>query len=203
MIRALAVALLAALPLAAAAHSPMPGFEGFYVGLVHPLTVPGHALVLVVVGLVLGLRGPAAARTAFALFLVTLCAGAALGRGMVADATVTWIPLAVALGGALLLLVPAGLAPASMLSALGGLVVGHGSLPDPGPTGAVAITLTGSLVGAPFLLLCAFGVGDVLRERLTPWWSLTVARVVGGWLVAIATLLLALELRAAEALAYA
>jgi hypothetical protein len=178
------------------AHSPMPGFEGFYVGVLHPLAVPGQLLTLVAGGLLLGRQGPPVARPAFAAFLAALVAGVAAGGLPPADAFVSWAPLAAALPLALLLLIPHGGVVTILAAAVAGGVVGLGLNPDPGPFGAVAITVAGSLVGAPFLLLCAFGAADVLRERLPAVWSRNVLRVAGAWLFALAALLLALELRA-------
>lgn len=184
---------------AAHGHSPMPGFEGFYVGLLHPLAVPGQWLALMAAGLLLGRSGPAPARLALAAFLAALVLGAVLGAVLsgspAAEPQVTWAPLLVTLPLALLLLVPCGRRVTALAGASAGGVVGLGLMPDPGPFSAVAITAAGSLVGAHFLLLCAFAAADVLRERAPPAWARNALSVAAAWLFALAALLLALELR--------
>jgi hydrogenase/urease accessory protein HupE len=45
------------LPKPAYAHSPIPGIEGFYVGLLHPFSTPSQALLMLGLGLLIsGLR---------------------------------------------------------------------------------------------------------------------------------------------------
>ncbi|MEQ8485539.1 MAG: hypothetical protein RIB46_14370 [Pseudomonadales bacterium] len=183
-------------PAAAAAHSPMPGFEGFYVGAVHPATVPGQLLALLVLGLLLGVRGPVVARPALVWFLAALVLGLALAPDGGADARSSVVALAVALAGAPLLLWSVRPMLASGYAVAVGLAVGIGLMPEAGAPGAVAITIAGSLVGAPFLVLCVFGATDLLRERLAPAVLTIAARIAGAWLVAIAALLLALAVRA-------
>ncbi|MCC5870529.1 MAG: hypothetical protein JJU27_18680 [Gammaproteobacteria bacterium] len=177
------------------AHSPVPGIEGFYVGLWHPLTVPGQILLLSVVGLLLGFRGVKLARPAFIAFTVSLAIGAAFGRSLPAEAIAGWVPLAAVLLTAPALIFRAGEVVAIVVAALGGLVVGLGSLPEPGPIGAVAITLAGSLAAIPFMMLGMAAAAEAVRARLPPSWTGTVAGVTGAWILAIATLMLALEMR--------
>jgi hypothetical protein len=180
---------------AAWAHSPVPGIEGFYVGMLHPVTVPGQILLLAVVGLVSGFRGLRVARIPFAIFAASLVTGAALGRGVPGEAITGWMPLVAVLVTAPALFFRAGEAVARAVSGIGGLVVGLGSMPEPGPMHALVITLAGSLAGAPFIMLCVAAIADVARERLQPSRIATVAAAIAGaWLMAVATLLLALAM---------
>lgn len=189
----LAVAI--AWPSAAWAHSPVPGIEGFYVGMLHPVTVPGHLLLLSVVGLLLGFRGVKLARPAFVAFVASLAIGAVFGRSVPTEAMTGWAALAAVLLTAPALFFRGTAGVAIVVCALGGLLIGLGSLPEPGSLGAVVITLVGALVGAPFMMLCIAAVAETVRERLRPSWTDTIARVVGAWVIAIATLLLAVEMR--------
>ncbi len=182
-------------PSAAWAHSPVPGIEGFYVGMLHPLTVPGHILLLSVVGLLLGFRGMNVARPAFAAFAASLAIGALFGRSVPTAALTGWAPLAAVLLTAPVLFFSRAQGVAIFVGAVGGLVVGLGSLPEPGPMRAVAITLAGSLAGAPFMMLCIAAVAESIRQRLRSSWTDTIACVAAAWVTAIATLLLAVELR--------
>ncbi|MEQ9004855.1 MAG: hypothetical protein RIE74_14950, partial [Pseudomonadales bacterium] len=147
-------------------------------------------------GLLLGGRGPVVARPALVWFLAALVLGLALAPDGGADARSSVVALAVALAGAPLLLWSVRPMLASGYAVAVGLAVGIGLMPEAGAPGAVAITIAGSLVGAPFLVLCVFGATDLLRERLAPAVLTIAARIAGAWLVAIAALLLALAVRA-------
>ena len=57
------------------AHSPMKGMGNFYSGLLHPVFVPAHLLLLTVLGLFIGQKGLSANRLSFAVFLLTTVIG--------------------------------------------------------------------------------------------------------------------------------
>ncbi|MBX3705946.1 MAG: hypothetical protein KF911_04865 [Pseudomonadales bacterium] len=195
--RASAAALLAC-PGAALAHSPLPGIEGFYVGFLHPAGAPEPLLCAIALGMLLGVHGPVVARPAWGLFALALGAGLAWSFTDGARTTLAWLPLAVALAAALACVVAprpdsrTGTWTAVGLGAAAGIAIGLGSVPDPGPTGAVLVTVAGSFVGANFLLLLVFGAVDFLREHLPSAWIQLGARIAAGWLVAIVMMLLAL-----------
>jgi len=198
-------------PGVALAHSPMPGIEGFYIGLLHPAGAPEPLLCAITLGLLLGVAGPGVARPAWGAFALALACGLAWSFAGGVGPAFEWLSLAAALAAALAGVV--GFSPglstdlvearptdwsirvAVGLSAAGGAAMGLGSVPDPGPTGDVLVTIAGSFVGANFLLLLAFGGVDLLRERMPVAWVLIGSRVVAGWLVAIVIMLLALTYR--------
>jgi len=198
-------------PGVALAHSPLPGIEGFYIGLLHPAGAPEPLLCAITLGLLLGVAGPAVARPAWGAFALALACGLAWSFAGAVRAPFEWLPLAAALAAALASVVgfppgsPTDLAKALPtgwstrvavgLSAFGGVAMGLGSVPDPGPAGDVLVTIAGSFVGANVLLLLAFGAVDLLRERLPAAWVLIGSRVLAGWLVAIIVMLLALTSR--------
>ena len=53
-LRKLAWLAFAAWPVPAYAHSPVPGIEGFYIGLLHPFSTPAQALLMLGLGLLIG-----------------------------------------------------------------------------------------------------------------------------------------------------
>jgi hydrogenase/urease accessory protein HupE len=176
-------ALLSSAP--AQAHAPMPGVEGFYLGLLHPASAPEPLLCVLAVGLVLGMAGPAIARRAWGLF-VTALAPALIGSWVHETAAVPeWLPLAVALAAAASAVVGWVRWLSIALGAAGGAAIGLAAAPDPGPLAAGLITMAGTFVGANLLLLLAFGGVDVARERLRAVWFRLAARILAGWLVAI------------------
>jgi len=172
-------------PGVASAHAPMPGVEGFYVGLLHPAGAPEPLLCALALGLVLGMAGPTLARRAWGVFVAALALGLVWSYARETAATSAWLPLAVALAAAATAVLGKARWLTIALGALGGMAIGVASAPDPGPAGAVIITLAGTFVGANLLLLLAFGAVDIARERLRAAWFMLAARVVAGWMVAI------------------
>lgn len=189
---ALAVALL---PAPAWAHSPIPGIEGFYVGLVHPLTTPAQIFALLALGVFFGQRRENVAWRAVVAFACAVLAGIALG----VSGTPNGLAEPVLLVLALFVGVTAALWPASPVSlgvaaaGASGFLIGLASIPDPGPMRATIVTLSGSFVGASVLLLYCIGGLFWLREKATWSWVPIGFRVAAAWISAIAALLLALQ----------
>lgn len=197
--RRLAAGLLTAgllLPEPAAAHAPIEGIEGFYIGLVHPLTSPAQVLILVALGVVFGQRWPNNVGIALALFAAACFGGIVLGQVGVPFDTAETILLALALlAGALGALWPASPVVLGFLAAaIAGVLIGLASTPDPGPFRPTAITLFGSFVGATVLLLYSAGGLGAIHEKTTKPWVRIGLRVVAAWVAAIASILLALAL---------
>ena len=66
---------LAFFPQLAHAHSPIEGIGDFYNGMLHPLLVPSHVLLLLALGLLRGQQGLRSMRYGLPLFVLTLCVG--------------------------------------------------------------------------------------------------------------------------------
>lgn len=190
---ALAPALL---PASAAAHSPLPGIEGFYSGLVHPLTSPAQVLVLLALGLLFAQRWPGPFPLAWVVFGGGCLCGVALGQAGVPTGPAEPIALALALAtGTLAALWPSGpVAPPILAAGVAGLLIGLVSTPDPGSLRSTLITLTGSLVGAVLALLYAAGGLGWLHEKMGTSWAQVGFRIAAAWTATIAALLLALSL---------
>ena len=121
---ALAAALAAALLLVpghALAHSTIPGIGGFYNGLLHPLVVPAHLLVLLGLALWLGQQPLPTIETPLLTFSALLLAGLALSPFELLDGWQTPALLACALGVGLLVAAAHPL-PRSVTTAVAGLI---------------------------------------------------------------------------------
>lgn len=175
----------------ARAHSPVPGFEGFYVGAIHPFSTPAQALMILGLALLIGGFTPAKARWPLADFLIASFAGLLTGPSGAEPDTPLFAGAFAAC--ALAALAPGmGLFVAIGLAGLGGYLIGDLSVPDPGPARDRLITMAGSMVGANLGLLYLFGLSTILKERF-PWpWVPIAFRVAAAWLGAAALLMLAL-----------
>lgn len=191
----LALLALVCLPDNAAAHSPLPGVAGFYLGMIHPLSTPPQLLSLLAAGMLLGLRWP----KRFALFWSAFGGFALVGIGLGQWGLLRGMEDAALLAGGTVAALLAALSTATLtvpslaLCAWIGLFLGLASTPDEGPAWPAIVTLAGSFAGANLALLyLAFAVGS-LRERFTATWVVIGLRIAAAWLTAIATLMFALS----------
>jgi hydrogenase/urease accessory protein HupE len=186
----------------AAAHSPLPGVEGFYAGLLHPLSTPDQAVALLATGLMLGGFAMRRRRPAFGAVTLGLATGMATGLalGTPTSDPAPWLFGFATLAAALAALAPGRALPLAALLSLGaGTLVGWASLPDAGLPRDRAFTMAGSVTGAALGLLYLAGGLDLLRDRLRAPWLAIALRVLAAWIAAIAFLMLALHLAPSQA----
>jgi len=171
----------------------VPGIEGFYVGLRHPLTSPDQALALLATGLLLGGFPLSRLVAAFATLGVGLLVGLALGDAGLSPAP--WLYAFAAATAAVAALAPGRWRATAVCAAgMAGLLFGWASVPDPGPAQDRFFTIAGSFAGALLLPLYLAGALDLLRERVDhPAFGIAL-RVLAAWVAAIAVLILALIL---------
>ena len=176
----------------AQAHAPIPGIEGFYVGLLHPFSTPSQAVLMVGVGLVIGGFATGEIGWNWGSFAVAVLAGLFAGPAAPElDAMLFAAAFATCTTAALF---PGRLKPiALVLIAMGGFLIGTASIPDAGEMRDRVITMSGSVVGANIGLLYIFGTIQVVRERYTWPWIGIAFRILAAWLGAISLLMLALE----------
>jgi len=181
------------LPGAALAHSAVPGIGGFYNGLLHPLVVPAHLLVLIALGLWLGQQELPRIEAALLAFGLLLLAGLAFSRFAAPGGVQMSLLLACALATGLLVAAARPL-PRTAAAALAGLIavlLGLDSAPEGSGTRAQVIALAGVAIGAHLLLLNVVALTSYARR---PWLKVGV-RVLGSWSAASALLVLALAIR--------
>lgn len=175
----------------ALAHSPVPGIEGFYVGLLHPFSTPSQALLMLGLGFLVGSFAAERARWLLADFLVASLVGLVLGLRLAnLDAALFAAAFAICALAALFPGKLIGLAIAFVC--LGGFLIGDASVPDDGPMRDRLFTLSGSIVGANLGLIYLFGGALWIRGRYTWPWVGIAFRVAAAWLGAISLLMFAL-----------
>lgn len=178
----------------------MPGVDGFYLGLLHPLSTPAQACLMTGLGLLAGALGPERAKWICLAFLLTSLGGVMAGAaGAELDAVLFCLAflcsaLAALIPGALVLLCVA-------LAATGGALIGIVSVPDPGPAADRMFTMSGSVVGANLALLYLFGAVHFVQTRFSLPWVRVALRVVAAWVGAISVLMLALTVSGPTAVA--
>ncbi|HZX24180.1 MAG TPA: HupE/UreJ family protein [Woeseiaceae bacterium] len=184
-------ATLGVLPAAAHAHSPVEGMNEFYNGVLHPLLVPAHILLILATGLFIGQRGPRENRLALPAFFLAAAAGLALAGAGVAPDTVGGLLLAgtTAIG----LLTAAGRrAPLPLYPAAGafaGFFLGFDSTPEALDGRERILALVGTGVGLNLWLIYACGIADFFSKK--PWQRVGL-RILGSWVAASSILVLAL-----------
>ena len=191
MLPALALlCILAARP--AAAHSPVPGIEGFFAGLSHPFTTPDQVLALMAAGLFLG--GFALSRLTMAFIALGTGLLAGLVMGDMLGGAAPWLFGLAAITATTAALAPGRSRPVAILaSGAAGFLLGWASVPDPGRFEDQLVTMAGSFVSAFMMPLYIAGALDLLRERVDRTFVRTAIRVAAAWVATIAILMLALS----------
>lgn len=177
----------------ASAHSPVKGIGIFYNGMLHPYLIPGHLLVLLALGLMIGQHAPGSSRFALPTFLAAFVASATLASSLPMVILPETILFVVSLLAGMM--VAASLAPGIVLPILltvaAGIVLGLNSGTEGVPSGQAGVELAGTVVGAFLGILYAGGLSAWL-SRFRSWPPIAV-RVFGSWISACALLVLVLE----------
>lgn len=189
--RAAFAAILAASGSPAQAHTVIEGVSGFPGGLLHPLLVPAHALLLLTLGLLAGQQTSAHRRILLPLFSAALIAAIAFIAAAVALDTHNAILWLCAVGGVLVAL--ARPLPPLLLAALlvaGAVALMLDSVPALLSVRDTLMALSGTAVSA----LALFSLVVALSARANQPWQMTGRRILGSWAAAGAILVLALRL---------
>ncbi len=186
----------ALLPGAAFAHSPIKGLGDLYNGMLHPLFVPAHLLLVIALGLLLGQQGVrrnlASAGTYIAGLLGGLTLawhGVVLKDGVTQELTVLALAVAVALAVVLAMRLPAW-AMASLTLLAGGLL-GLDSAQSELAARARAVALFGSGISLYLLMLYLMALAERFQAH---HWLRVGVRIIASWITASAMLVLALLL---------
>lgn len=185
-------------PNTAFAHSSVPGMEGFYSGLLHPLKETAQALAIASLGLFVGQQPTQHADKIALAFTLALIVGliAAFARPSLVAPDPLFFLLAMTIGALVAIARPVGPAILVLLASATGIASGVISMPDPGGWSAMALTISGSLFGAILVFAYAFcGAHWVMSQTKRPWLSIGL-RVFGSWIAAACALMLALAVKA-------
>ena len=196
MWRAALLLLVTLWPETALAHSSIPGMEGLYRGMLHPLSSGPQILAIFSLSLVFQQRLPASEDMLIA-FLAGCIAGAAAAAFGVAGFNPD-IPLTIFAFAAGILAASALRLPAPLLlvtGATGGVLSGYVSWPDPGSASGMVITALGGVVGSAVVIIVVAGIIELVRQKAGWAWLPIGVRVAGSWVAAISALLGALLFR--------
>lgn len=172
------------------AHTVIDGVGGFPGGLLHPLLVPAHFLLLLTLGLLVGQQSAAHRRVLMPLFPASLVAAIVLITSAVALETQNGVLLTCAISG---LAVAFGRALPSLTAVL--LIAGGISLMlDSVPALTSVRNTLAALSGTAFSALALYVLVAVASTRMTQPWQSGVRRILGSWAAAGAILVLALRL---------
>jgi urease accessory protein len=164
----------------------------FFGGVLHPLWVPGHVLVLAGLALLAGQQGAPVRLAVSAIFAAGLSAGlTAVVLAFAADDTDLMLLACAAIAGLLVVVArPIPLRLAAPLAAIAGAALELDSVPDEVSMRATVLALAGTALAAALVLLVVASASAICRRD----WQRIGIRVLGSWIAASAILVLALRL---------
>lgn len=179
------------LPQIAFAHSPIEGMDNFYNGVLHPVLVPAHVLLLIIFGLYVSQRGPTHV-SSIGIIILSAFPGLIVSWFNVFDNLETIL---------LILSAVVGIATAAnstvssyfpkMLAVAIGVLIGADSTQTV-LVGTERLTFfLGCGLGIILLVIFSWGLGDHARNFT---WTKVGVRVIGSWITASAILVLVLTM---------
>ncbi|NNK13677.1 MAG: hypothetical protein HKP52_05520 [Desulfofustis sp.] len=180
-------------PRLALAHVPFAGLNDLYNGLLHPVVVPAHLLLLAAAGLFLGKQGSRVVPPSFLLFCLFTLTGLVATiffTGGIGERYLLGVAAVIGLLIAANLRIPFILC--FILAALTGFLLGFDSTQTVLVGDAKFFSLLGSGLGLCFLFLYPLAFADYFGDRN---WQKIGVRIVGSWVAASAILVLALSLQ--------
>ena len=173
------------------AHSPIEGLGNFYNGLLHPVMVPAHLLLLIVLGLLVGQKGIYQNRVAIMVVLISTGVGL-IGAwySVGGEIEIVLLSAAAMIGLLIALNNPLGNYFVSIMTAFVGLFIGIDSAQDLLSGTVKLVYLIGCGVGATLTFLCSMVFADYFNKQS---WQQIIVRVLGSWIAASALLVLALS----------
>ncbi len=194
--KALVFWALLAIPQLGLAHSPIEGIDSFYSGLLHPVFVPAHLLLVIALGLYIGQRGVKDNQSAVLAFLVAVAIGLIAAWFSVGTNIEVLILSSAAFIG-ILIVASFAVNPylCALIAALAGLLLGADSAQETLSGQDKFVTLFGSGLGLYLLLLYPMAAADVFHKKS---WQRIGVRVFGSWIAASSLLVLALSYSASS-----
>lgn len=182
---------LLAIPRLGFAHSPIEGIDTFYGGLLHPVFVPAHLLLLLAVGLFIGQRGVKDNQSAVLVYLVAVAVGLITAWFSIGSEIEMLVLGAAASIGMLIAVSPVvNRYWCALIAASAGLLLGMDSAQDALSGKEKLVSLLGSGLGLYLLFLYPMALADIFNKK--PW-QITGIRIIGSWIAASSLLVLALS----------
>ena len=176
------------------AHSPIEGIDSVYNGMLHPILVPAHILLISALGLFLGQHGFNQSQPALLAFIAGSSCG--LVTAWFENGYLLNLPLLItAIVTALLVAINPGFnrVVLALFAALIGLGLGLDSAQETLTGRDKLASLFGSGIAMYFILLYPMALANHFNNKN---WQRIGIRIIGSWIAAIATLLAAFALRA-------
>lgn len=183
--------LVLVVPEASLAHTPIQGIGNFYNGLLHPVLVPAHLLLLVAVGLFFGQQGSKAIQPAVGVFAFATVAGLTAAWFSITGETETFILVLSAVIGLVIAMAPkVALLWYGVIALLAGFLLGIDSAQEALSGKDKLVTLFGS--GVAIYLLVLYPMALAIYSNNKAWQKIGI-RIVGSWVAASSLLVLALS----------
>ena len=179
------------LPGTAFAHSPIEGIGSFYNGMLHPVLVPAHLLLLIAVGLFLGQQGSKKVERPLGVFGVSTILGLFMAWFSIGSGLETIVLTLAATVGLLVAISPQ--MPSSgrtLIALLAGFSLGIDSAQEELFGKDRFVSLFGSGVAIYFLVFYPLAIADYLNKKS---WQKIGIRIVGSWVAASSLLVLTLS----------
>ncbi len=176
------------------AHSPIEGIGSFYNGLLHPVLVPAHLLLLIAVGLFLGQQGTKRVELALGVFAAATIAGLVMAWFSIGSGLEMLVMALSAALGLLIAIHPRLALPWCVgIALLAGFLLGIDSAQEALQGKDRFVSLLGSGVAIYFLALYPLALADFFNKKA---WQKIGIRIIGSWVAASSLLVLALSLSA-------
>lgn len=178
-------------PATSLAHSPIQGIGSFYNGLLHPVVVPAHLLLLLATGLFLGQQGLKRVELALGVFAASTVAGLVMAWfsiGTELDKVV--LALSAAVGLLVAMRAQMALLWCVIIAFLAGCFLGIDSAQDGLSGKDKLVSLFGSGVALNLLALYPLALADYFNKKA---WQKIGIRIIGSWVTASSLLVLALS----------
>lgn len=184
--------LLFAMPSIAFAHAPIEGVNHFLNGLLHPVLVPAHIMLLLGLGLLIGRQGNEAIMKVMPVFMLILIPSVLLSIWSVDwKLEVVLLVLAMIQGGLLVWGKPLSITVLRATAIIIAILVGIDSPQETFSGKERYMALFGTIAGASFSVVYIAGFTEIIRNRLNG----IPIRVLGSWLTASSLMVLVLSLQ--------
>lgn len=180
------------LPQTTLAHAPIQGISSFFNGMLHPILVPAHLLLLFAIGLLLGKQGLNKIEPTLVAYAIAATLGLALTWFAIeVNFELALLALSVVLG--LLITLQLSLPPhwCVLISCLAGFVLGIDSAQEQFFAKDRLFALFGCLVALHYIVLYPMALAESFHKKA---WQQVGVRIAGAWIAAISLLVLALTL---------
>ena len=177
------------IPQTSLAHSSIPGIGNFYNGLLHPVLVPAHLLLLVAIGLFLGQQEPKRVELALAVFAAATLVGLVMAWFSIGTGWENLVLVLSAVVGLLVAVIPqTALHWCVVIALLAGFFLGIDSAQEELSGKDKFVTLLGNGVAIYFLALYPLVLADYFNKKT---WQKIGVRIIGSWIAACSLLVLA------------